>query len=117
MLTCNRPLAARVCRLLLSAGLGHLWSGREPTAQFEQLVTDLGESQQSLAHLVAAIWSGDRRLTVAEFVGRATPDSLAIFGTLLVASAYGDVGIRDWLAIQEEGRQRSEHDDDDGVVH
>lgn len=104
MITTNRKLLARVCEVILArSGLQDAWSESGPLHAERNLELRLSSSQRVIVEFVRTLWSGDGSLKVSNLILEIEDEPMVLLGTLLVAAAYGEVGLRDWLAINEVG--------------
>lgn len=98
-MTSNTELRAEICELLLTAvGLCVRWTAAGPP---QQLAAErLSPEQGTMVGIANAIWDETVQIGLSEVWNELAPDRVSLIGTLLVASAYGDQGLVDWLSIQ-----------------
>lgn len=106
--TTDRVLVNDVCVVVLTAaGLKQLWTKNGPAAELEARTAGLTAAQKAVVRFVIDLWSGDGALALGCLVATADANYLVVVGTLLVAIAYGDQGLRDWVDVHCEERLRA----------
>lgn len=99
----DKSLANDVCRTILAAAqVEHLWTAEGPVGSIDHLTNHLTRAERAMVCFARAVWAGKSGLDVGDLVDELDADHLVVLGTLLVAVAYGEEGIRDWLDVQND---------------
>lgn len=103
-MTSNVKLRAEICQLLLSAvGLRATWTEAGPDGTLAN--TSLTPQQRTMVGVATCLWDESVSVAISDVWNDLEPDQVTLIGTLLVASAYGDEVLADWLAINDSGRR------------